>query len=681
MDAARDELESLLKEMRWVSALARRLVGGSAADDVAQEAWVVALEQPPRHARARRTWFARVLQNLARQRARVENARRGRERSVARSEAHVESEVIERVETSRRLVEHVLALEDPYRSVVLARYFEGLAPDQIAERGGVNGSTVRTRLERGLAKLREKLERDGGRTWMAMLAPVAHEPHWATPGALATGTANTATAKAVTAKAAAADLVATGTSYVPMAIAGGLLMTAAGKATLAAVTLALAAWWMWSGETDTSSQVASAPPAEAPRESSSSAPRIEATRKSVDPPAETTLSERSAQPLRPSNELDDAALLAELDAEVAPGAIEGLVLRGRTPVSGGEVYFWTGHWRTLPADPSAQLGSDLDVRPIGHDGRFRVAPLEPNWYSLGIAPEREIGAQLYVQVHGDRSSRRVVIQLGTARIEGFVYDEEGRPVEGAAVRVTTKSNRRDFERYAVSARDGSYSVDELTPGSGWIAIDRSGTRGREATIGGMQQFASLSRGESRRIDFGSPERSSVWTGRLVSRSGAPVPLSGRLGHQPAPNGPYSEVALEGGVFELRLAPGKHRLQVTLAAKSGRHGTGYLQLGEFEVGVSDFARDLVLPGAVVRGQLRGFVLDEGTRQNYVALRDDERHESRTADIAPDGSFAFFAVPHGDWRVQLPAEFKLTGEPRVRVLESDLELSVDVQIHSQ
>ena len=60
--------------------MARTLVGdASTADDVAQEAWVSALQHPPAERAGARPWLARVLRNAVRQRHRGEERRRRRE--------------------------------------------------------------------------------------------------------------------------------------------------------------------------------------------------------------------------------------------------------------------------------------------------------------------------------------------------------------------------------------------------------------------------------------------------------------------------------------------------------------------------------------------------------------------------------------------------------------------------
>jgi len=71
-----------------------------------------------------------------------------------------------------RLVAHVPTLAEPYRSVILERYFEDASPREIAKRSGEPLETIRTRHRRALAQLRAALDRDvrGGRSqWVAGL--------------------------------------------------------------------------------------------------------------------------------------------------------------------------------------------------------------------------------------------------------------------------------------------------------------------------------------------------------------------------------------------------------------------------------------------------------------------------------------------------------------------------------
>src|SRR5207249_297812 len=86
------------------------------------------------------------------------------------------AEIAEREESRRRLVEAVLCLEEPSRSAVLLRYYEDLPLAAVAARLGVPVDTAKTRVRRGLARLRERMDaehRGDRRAWAVALAPLA----------------------------------------------------------------------------------------------------------------------------------------------------------------------------------------------------------------------------------------------------------------------------------------------------------------------------------------------------------------------------------------------------------------------------------------------------------------------------------------------------------------------------
>jgi len=165
--------EDLLTHADWVRALARTLVRDPAgADDVAQASFLVALEHPPRDTHNLRRWLSQIVRNSAGQGARSEARRDTRERNSARPEALPDTaELVAEAELQREVVGHVFALDEPYRTTVLPRFFRELDAREIAARQHVPLATVRTRLQRAMAQLRERLDRShGGRaSWCAAL--------------------------------------------------------------------------------------------------------------------------------------------------------------------------------------------------------------------------------------------------------------------------------------------------------------------------------------------------------------------------------------------------------------------------------------------------------------------------------------------------------------------------------
>ncbi len=114
------DLEHLLTHADWLTRLARRLVADAAtADDLVQETWVAALRRPPDPDRPARPWLSSVVRRLAALRLRRQGVRSGY-RPVAGDQTPATDEAAARVEQERALADQVLALEEPYRSAVLA---------------------------------------------------------------------------------------------------------------------------------------------------------------------------------------------------------------------------------------------------------------------------------------------------------------------------------------------------------------------------------------------------------------------------------------------------------------------------------------------------------------------------------------------------------------------------------
>jgi len=162
---------------RFVRELARALLADPhAADDLAQDAWAQWLRRGPAHLDSPRGWLARAVRHLAsnQRRALVRRARHealGAETESARSPA---DEVAQR-ELLHRVVEAVYALDEPYRETILARHFRGLSAGELAAESATPLATVRSREQRALAMLRERLDREhGGRAaWALLLARAA----------------------------------------------------------------------------------------------------------------------------------------------------------------------------------------------------------------------------------------------------------------------------------------------------------------------------------------------------------------------------------------------------------------------------------------------------------------------------------------------------------------------------
>jgi RNA polymerase sigma-70 factor (ECF subfamily) len=168
--------EQLLAHATFVRSLARGLVGDeNAAADLEQDAWLIAIERPPRLGSNPRSWLRSVIVNLSRRARRSSVRRLRRHLAVARPEAVVSTaDTAERLEVLQSVVSAVAELEEPYRTVVLVRFFDNLSVAEIAARQGVPAATVYTQLARALSRLRNKLAgRLGHRGWLPLIAKLA----------------------------------------------------------------------------------------------------------------------------------------------------------------------------------------------------------------------------------------------------------------------------------------------------------------------------------------------------------------------------------------------------------------------------------------------------------------------------------------------------------------------------
>ncbi|MEW6745633.1 MAG: sigma-70 family RNA polymerase sigma factor [Planctomycetota bacterium] len=172
------DADTLLTQAAFVRALARRLVlEASAADDLVQDTWLRALQHPPRHKPphegALRRWLAKVAFSVAHESQRSEERRSRRERSAATPESVPgPDELVERMLIAREVVQAVVELDEPYRSTVILRFYEGLKPRHIARQQGVPVRTVETRLRRALEQLRARLDEHHGGNRKAWCLPL-----------------------------------------------------------------------------------------------------------------------------------------------------------------------------------------------------------------------------------------------------------------------------------------------------------------------------------------------------------------------------------------------------------------------------------------------------------------------------------------------------------------------------
>jgi RNA polymerase sigma factor (sigma-70 family) len=158
--------KSFLEHARFVRALAGALARDrDQAEEVAARTFASAVEQRPRAGATLRGWLASVVRRALARLRRDEVRRVARESAAARPE-QVDADPADlaaRSELSDRIAVAFAQLEEPVKTTLFLRFFADLTPKQIAAKQQVPVETVKTRLKRGLQRLRERLDANADR--------------------------------------------------------------------------------------------------------------------------------------------------------------------------------------------------------------------------------------------------------------------------------------------------------------------------------------------------------------------------------------------------------------------------------------------------------------------------------------------------------------------------------------
>jgi len=646
-----ESLAELLRDARWLHALARTLVHDSdEAEDLLQDAWRVALARPPREAGTARVWFERVLGSLGQMRWRAQRARAARERETARGE-RLESaaEVVERAEAQRGLVAHVLALDEPYRSTILWRFFDGLSGADIARRAGVPGSTVRTRLARGLAELRARLERERGGAWAVALLPLVRAP---------------------AARAPLASLPWIGIAA---------MKTVAAAAVVVFVLLALG-WWL--------------------REPAPHSTVVGAAVRADEPRAERVDAAPAIPPLADSGQRIAQSSSSGPEPAPADDELAGLVLDAAgAPVAGARVQVVVPLARQWPTffDGLGKLEREVAAATSDDAGRFRVPVPAQRVLDLQVEAEGFAGVKQTNLYGGERLE---VVLHRAAVLEGHVTRApDGRTVVGAELEahVGVLSNPGQARYSTRSDGEGRYRFQDLPPGFCSVSANDQGLLRRvlkegEPVVADLE-LAAVTTLEGRvtdgrselpiagaRVWLGIEEAAGVLTdaeGRYVIE-GVPladpsVELSARApgyGVFETRVGGHSEV---GGVRDLFLLPGRSARGRIVAADGEPLADAYVTAAARTVGEVD------------RRDARATRTDALGRFELADLRIDLRH---TLLVRAEGfACAVFDFPATEWETveielgDLPLEAPTLVEGRVTDLEghplAELWVTADIE----
>jgi len=703
--------QTLLEHSARVRALARALVlDPNEALDIEQTAWRRALESGRSTFSA--AWLAAVVRNVARSRWREGARRREREQRVAAEHPPGASpaEILEREEQRRRLVEHVLALAEPWRTTLVLHYLEERSLREVAELMGAPHETVRARVRRGLELLRERLRRESGPNWALVLLSGLRmdlEPAGVSltvGGVLAMGTAaKVAVAAALgvlslvlffrarsseparpepleveTAQRAQAALDGESNATAPLAAerlaAPDAQSTAPEVAhTTTPVETSVQLRVLWERDRSAAAEIWVEM-----RASGDPAPDLQRRRALTD--AEGLVRFDAVAPGRVRAKTDRGAqFVGELRAgELLQGELllrDGFSVRGEVfdeherPVSGAEIWLET---ETLVGDGFAVASTDAR-------GRFELSGLSPDQSSLigARAPGRAPSAQ-HILFGGDARvvELRLVLRAQGDALNVSVVDTFGAPVAGAVAclgeppwrgSLSKLDDPRQMPPPALTARADAAGRIEFQG----VALGEQPLCVRAPDLAPWQRTVTIGRETSVRVVL---ERAVTLRGEVLDADGAPV-TGARVAVGPL--GEFLEIATlsaRDGSFTLRgLAGGSFKASVRA------EGVGSAQAQFHAAPGQELEWRVQLPrGGVIRGRVvaPGVALDElvvvKTALQGIAI------EQVSAKLDADGRFRFEGCEDVDAELTVERIGGLTPLLRqrsVRPSDEELVLALD------
>jgi RNA polymerase sigma factor (sigma-70 family) len=636
MDDAADRvrIETLLAHAGWLRGLSRRLVSDPlSAEDVVQDTWLAAIEHPPREATGARAWLGAVARNVVRARGRSDSRRSKREEKARAPASQPEPSVtVEKLELHAMLVELVRALDEPERTTILMRYFEGMPPGEIAARTGIPASTVRSRLQRGIDRLRARLDaRHGGdrRAWSLMLLPL-------------TGL----------------DAIPAATSVATLTL-GGLIMATKIKLAVVVTALVLAALILW--RVVGTPEDPSADPKTSRPDIAASERSGEAEEKGV--PAAADEKPRGGEPPPAEHapvdtKATDAAPSRPRGADVPPtGIVTGTVkLHDGSPPREVEVVLKRVPMRDDPEGMPTEYAAALDG-----EGRFRVEDLPKGSYSLEVSHPDLAGYRRSIYLRDERGAGPYDITLhpgGTLLVR--VLDATGVPMAGQKIACVgpSQGGGRSFGRNSREETDaeGVLRKERLPMGRYQVTWFSSGAQ--------TMRTVTIAPGRTTEVVF---SHGTALLGTAFGPEGAPLGNSIVRLH-PVQRGEgyraHQTNTKDDGAYEVvGLTPGKYRVTVQVLMRPGR--PGYVcDILEVELVEGErLTQDLHVKPTAIEGRVTR--KDDGTplmttpRQQVqisawrvLEMKGDEvvkRGASIMAFADKDGRYAFKGIEPGKYQI--------------------------------
>lgn len=606
--------ESALQDAAWfereaaaLRRLARALVAGDAElDDLLQESWLAArrLPEPPREPRA---WMRRVLERLALRGGVRAAARHSRERAVARPESVEGPDAsIERAELLRRVLAELATLTPSERRALHAVFLEDRTPRDAARALGMNENTLRSHVRRGLATLRERLDRQRPREeWMrAFVLGLGIERHGTPP---AGGIPASAPAEAGVGTAAG------------VAIGGGVMAVGWKPVAAGVAVIAVIAWFALRPADG------APPPAPASTRDSEAVASLEqgAPTEWVGRRAELSPREIAAE------EVDRPATAGTAEAAVSTRIVRGVVVDWLgSPVAGAEILDGNAAhlYAATPVFATTDRAGRFEAR-VERSAKVyaRAGGYAPSMTAPVVAAEAVQEVELVLPWRG-------------GCVEGVVTSCDGVPASAVVVRVgvprgeATRDAAGEFTlfppgRSVTTDSAGRFRVEGVAFGraSVWARDESCGLGMTEVEVGPGTVNLPLQLREEARL-----------RGVVRDSNGAPIERAS-VGSVGAPD--LTAVTDRNGRFELRGLP--QSCMRMWVARSGRSQAAseslVLRAGE----ISEWNPVLqALPSSLVRGHLLGSP-DGGFDGWSIRFGGEDAMQLGAPNVRADGGFEFDA----------------------------------------
>lgn len=648
-------------------------VAPDSAPDVLQEAFLRALHKlgDLRNAQQFGAWFLAIVRNAARRRVRDDS----RNHPTADMELPSREEPawleFERGELRRTVLREVRSLPQDVREAVFLYYWEGESVRCVARCLRTTPATIKNRLHRGRAILRERLWCALGETLRDMI-PSAREERRAARQLTLIVLSTLATTAVAASTGGAAVTAGASTATLQAAQAAGVLTMTTKKVAGAAVLCVLLFGTGFLGGSFTR-----------PPESHSVTP-------GDPPPSHSALP--SPAPARPVA----VAKLSATEEEPDPGA--AVEEAAPTPTTGDVLVTVIRAVRNEPA-------ADIEVRLVPHDrpspawrrsfattdasGQANFEGLLPGRYVLGFDraypetrwPTIEVAA-------GAMTETRLRLREGI-RVEGTVVDLANVPVADADVLVS----QDEFDGFSAhplttSGPDGRFSIDGVDRG-------RYVSARKEGYAPSSQHAVNANTGETTQLRLVLPEAGGEVTGRILDFQSGVIPNAivmvgnrdvshGSYAVKAAPvvtrsdvDGAFSASGVSAGMTPVvARAPGFAPQEATVLVEAGR--TSFLDLA-LERGVVVQGFVLTSSGAPVEDAS----LLVGTEQSFVKGTDPLVTTTRSDS---DGRYRLAGLAAGS--ITLKVSTKGLGNARRTLdaaagesIEFDVELDPPLEIHGR